>query len=215
MASQHKGPVMSTFEFLKKKSKKTSKLRVTGLCAGNSPATSEFSAQMASITEKVSIWWCHHDVAQSHLNIIFIDTNITQGLQVDKIFASVSLITCHENYLYVPSLWRNGTPHEIRNHVYGKRKDNFIALKIAWNIFHNSAFYHFNNFVLLYCEELEYPLWKKWFIFLIPYVMPWRNKTKILCLQEEVNDTNLLPQRYHWAQVLQSGDILWGLKLDT
>ena len=36
--------------------KKTSKLRVTGLCAGNSPVTGEFPAQMASNTENVSIW---------------------------------------------------------------------------------------------------------------------------------------------------------------
>ena len=40
--------------------KKTSKLRVTGLCAGNSPGTGEFSAQMASNAENVSIWWRHH-----------------------------------------------------------------------------------------------------------------------------------------------------------
>ena len=40
--------------------KKTSKLRVTGLCAGNSPVTGEFPAQMASYAEYVSIWWRHH-----------------------------------------------------------------------------------------------------------------------------------------------------------
>ena len=39
----------------KLRSKKTSKLRVTGLCAGNSPGT-----QMASNEENVSIWWRHH-----------------------------------------------------------------------------------------------------------------------------------------------------------
>ena len=43
------------------KSKKTSKLRVTGLCAGNSLGTGEFPAQMASNAENVSIWWRHHD----------------------------------------------------------------------------------------------------------------------------------------------------------
>ena len=42
------------------RSKKTSKLRVTGLCAGNSPGTGEFPAQMASYAENVSIWWRHH-----------------------------------------------------------------------------------------------------------------------------------------------------------
>ena len=42
------------------RSKKTSMLRVTGLCAGNSPGTGEFPAQMASYAENVSIWWRHH-----------------------------------------------------------------------------------------------------------------------------------------------------------
>ena len=41
--------------------KKTSTLRVTGLCAGNSPVTGEFPAQMASNTETVSIWRRHHE----------------------------------------------------------------------------------------------------------------------------------------------------------
>ena len=44
------------------RSRKASKLRVTGLCAGNSPGTGEFSALMASNAESVSIWWRHHAV---------------------------------------------------------------------------------------------------------------------------------------------------------
>ena len=44
----------------RRRSKKTSKLRVTGLCAGNSPGTGEFPAQMASNAENASIWWRHH-----------------------------------------------------------------------------------------------------------------------------------------------------------
>ena len=40
--------------------KKTSKLRVTGLCEGNSPVTGEFPTQRASNAENVSIWWRHH-----------------------------------------------------------------------------------------------------------------------------------------------------------
>ena len=34
---------------------KTSKLRLTGLCAGNSPGSGEFPAQMASYAENVFI----------------------------------------------------------------------------------------------------------------------------------------------------------------
>ena len=47
------------------RSKKTSKLRVTGLCAGTSPGTGEFPAQMASNAENVSIWWRNHDEIQN------------------------------------------------------------------------------------------------------------------------------------------------------
>ena len=36
-----------------------SKLRVTGICVGNSPVTGEFPAR-ASNAENVSIWWRHH-----------------------------------------------------------------------------------------------------------------------------------------------------------
>ena len=44
----------------RRSTKKTPKLRVTGLCAGNSPGTGEFPAQMASHAGNVSIWWRHH-----------------------------------------------------------------------------------------------------------------------------------------------------------
>ena len=44
----------------RRRSKKTSKLRVTGLCVGNSPGTGEFPPQMASNAENVSIWWHHN-----------------------------------------------------------------------------------------------------------------------------------------------------------
>ena len=42
------------------RSKKTSKLRVTGFCVGNSPVTGEFPAQRASNAENVSVWWRHN-----------------------------------------------------------------------------------------------------------------------------------------------------------
>ena len=45
-----------------RRSKKTSKVYVTGLCAGNSPGTGEFPAQITSNPKNVSIWWRHHAV---------------------------------------------------------------------------------------------------------------------------------------------------------
>ena len=46
----------------RRRSKKTSKLRVTGLCVPG-----EFPAQMASNAENVSIWWRHHDECDSRV----------------------------------------------------------------------------------------------------------------------------------------------------
>ena len=46
----------------RRRSKKTPKLRVAGLCTGNSPIPGEFPAQMASTAENVSIWWRHHGI---------------------------------------------------------------------------------------------------------------------------------------------------------
>ena len=44
----------------RRRSKKTPKLRITGLYAGNSQGTGEFPTRMASNAENVSIWWRHH-----------------------------------------------------------------------------------------------------------------------------------------------------------
>ena len=44
----------------RRRSKKTSKLRVAGLCEWNSPVTGEFPSQKASNAENVSIWWRRH-----------------------------------------------------------------------------------------------------------------------------------------------------------
>ena len=42
--------------------KENIKLSVTGLCAGNSPVTDEFPAQMPSNADFFSIWWRHHEL---------------------------------------------------------------------------------------------------------------------------------------------------------
>ena len=54
-----------------RRSKLTSKLRVTGLCVGNSPRTGEFPAQMASNAENISISWTLMKVSSCLYN----DTN--------------------------------------------------------------------------------------------------------------------------------------------
>ena len=51
----------------RRRSKKNSKLRINGLCEGNSPVTGVFPAQRASNAENVSIWWRRHVVVQKSL----------------------------------------------------------------------------------------------------------------------------------------------------
>ena len=54
--------------FRRRSKKILSKLRVTGLCKGNSSVTGEFPAQRASKAENVSIWWRHHAVTLLIIN---------------------------------------------------------------------------------------------------------------------------------------------------
>ena len=63
--SNRRGHVCLRNRLFSHRPKKTSKLRVSGLCEGNSPVTGEFLSQRASNTENVSIWWRHHVVSIS------------------------------------------------------------------------------------------------------------------------------------------------------
>ena len=54
------------YRLFRRKSTKTSKLPVTGLCEGNSTVTGEFPAQRTSNAENVSIWWRHHVTHPNH-----------------------------------------------------------------------------------------------------------------------------------------------------
>ena len=89
------------------RSKKTSKLRVTGLCVGNSPGTGEFPAQMASNAENVSIRWRHHGASlnshsitesptQTFRSILICDSGIRVRTQISilrKITSAYKLST--------------------------------------------------------------------------------------------------------------------------
>ena len=70
----------------RRRSKKTSKLRVTGLCEGNSPVTGEFPAPRASNAENVSIWWRHHDICHNcTVVVVDIDENTHTKWKTKKI----------------------------------------------------------------------------------------------------------------------------------
>ena len=65
---------------------KTSKLRVTGLCEGNSPVTGEFPAQMPSNVGNVSIRWRHHAQRVSNAEYVLF------GVTLNKLLKTVELV---------------------------------------------------------------------------------------------------------------------------
>ena len=68
--SNHQPHDYSLNRLFRHRSKKISKLCLTGLCAGNSLVTGEFPAQRASNVEYVSIWWCHHGTGSSVIQVM-------------------------------------------------------------------------------------------------------------------------------------------------
>ena len=77
------------------RSKKTSKLRVTGLYSGE--FTGEFPTQRASNAENFSIWWRHHDPIdyQSHHGVSVVSTGLVLDLRPAnerRYFVTTSLI---------------------------------------------------------------------------------------------------------------------------
>ena len=64
---------MFTQPFNRAQIKEIAKLSVTGICAGNSTATGEFPAQMASNAENVSIWRRHHDTREPPSYLEFVE----------------------------------------------------------------------------------------------------------------------------------------------
>ena len=83
-----------------RRSKKTSKLCVTGLCVGNSPGTGEFPTQMASNAEKVSIWWLHYEFSASegvtHRKWPYnrVNTVVSNDMMLVSLYGKLTLESC-------------------------------------------------------------------------------------------------------------------------
>ena len=126
---------------LRRRSKKTSKLRVTGLCAGNSPGTGEFPAEMASYAENVSIWWrqhgssipcqcVHHHTSRHYKQVV---SDVWQGY-LDNLRNSGHLEShqghyihknhreCNELSLYIVAIFQQTIPYSPHH------RDTFLTL---------------------------------------------------------------------------------------
>ena len=99
------------------RAKKTSKLRVTGLCAANSPRTDEFPAQMASNAKNVSIWWRHRGIYVCRY-IISHSTVIINNCIVSDTFNAVIITKYPLKHLVV---WCKTITWVNKNHAYTRR----------------------------------------------------------------------------------------------
>ena len=105
--------ITSLNRLFKRRSKKTSKLRVTGLCAGNSPGTGKFPAQMASYAKMFPfIWWRHHDGSDISWNVSVI---FAPGIK-SFAFAINSL-----RRRWVPISWYRGHKKRLAHYTPGMR----------------------------------------------------------------------------------------------
>ena len=82
----------------RRRSKKTPKLRATGLCVGNSPVTGEFPAQKASNVENVSTWWRHHEMSFMYAKCTNQISIIVQNLSLTSVFSALQNDLKNEMY---------------------------------------------------------------------------------------------------------------------
>ena len=101
----------------RRRSKKTPKLRVTGLCAGNSPGTGEFPAQMDSNAENVSIWWRHHGKVKfmQQCYITFFKHNHSNIFQHPLTYQLWSFFACSINNVPIVYVILSNSRREIRS----------------------------------------------------------------------------------------------------
>ena len=118
-----------------RRSKKTSKLCVSGLCAGNSPGTGEFPVQMASNAENVSIWWRHHDTLLKWPVSRQVSDGQLLGIREVKISTAYA----------VPKPGK----YEPNKACFVCFLEQFKKLRIAWcNSFYLQTIINFNNSVV-------------------------------------------------------------------
>ena len=140
---------------------KTSKLCVTGLCAGNSPVAGEFPAQMVSNTENVPIWWRHH-VMNMFSMMSWQFWKWPKGtLQMLCHFDSFNLDR-NEVMTTVPC-WNtshSSTKAAKSSHLY--RKIMKIKCPMIDDISHNEGFYHCLQYIIIVCHSYNWRQLSEW-----------------------------------------------------
>ena len=133
--------IVYSIVYLMRKSKKTSKLRVTGLCVGNSPGIGECPAQRASNAENVSIWWRH----QAKRDKSFCLTNLVTRRALSCFFRSCAI-------------YRHFFIQSKTSYYLAKQKQNkpstIISAVIGWRVVSTHG-----PFISNYRNIVTYILW--------------------------------------------------------
>ena len=112
------------------RSKKTSKLRVTGLREGYS-LPGEFPAQRASNAENVSIWWRHHDNDKLDHVITALDCTCTS--------ICVLSLSTRENSCMKSSVWSSQIlVRKVHQYLLGVKWEKSVLIYWYLQIFRNS-----------------------------------------------------------------------------
>ena len=127
------------------RSKKTSKLHVTGLCEGNSsvtgewnsPVTGEFPAQSGSNAENVSIWWRHH-VATSPFQCCAARCECLHLTFFDN---SEIFIHAWKKSFYLKQLWRKITNYWLTISLWSVNNTNEMIITTPTQNLFNDVFY--------------------------------------------------------------------------
>ena len=164
--SNHQPPDCLLNRLFGRRSEKIWKLRVTGLCVGNSPVTGEFATQMASNTENVSIWWRHCDktplsilyhfafLLQRHMAIIGNTLTLRRFL---PFFLSQSMVIYHTHH-----------PSELRFIYWSEISLVVISAEIVYSMNITITFHTLNNHLSLGIGEVWPQYSVRWY-FLIGY----------------------------------------------
>ena len=131
-------PCPSVCPLFRCRSKKISKLCVTGVCEGNSPVTSEFPTQMASNEENVSIWWLHHANGQWDLENLI-------ALQMCKWPVRSRKSHCTSNVNSYTCIYEPGHLSSVQYQSHYLNRCGFILTwtlwsKLQWNLNQNTKF---------------------------------------------------------------------------
>ena len=134
----------------RRRSKKTSKFRVTGLCEGNSPMTGVLPSQRASNAKNVSIWWRHHAVVRCRYlswvqNLIEINSLTPGKCGIDSWALLTKLLSCEyhkaladKSTLVQAMVWcRQATSYFLSRSVplYGVTRPQWVSFGYFWNYY--------------------------------------------------------------------------------